>query len=246
MRYSANLNIILKAIERAAGRISRDFIELENLQTNQVSAAKFTNACYNKVKQVLAEELVKSRPDYNFIFADGEKHVAKKDAEYSYTILPIDGLVNLSRSDPHFTVAVALEHIGSDGQRESVAVAINNVGGNETYYCEKGFGAYANNRRLRVSKRSASDGFIMALENFDLLEQNENIKSKTKNSLTRNYGCKSLELAYLAAARIDATLFDRTNYELLKPFTLLVKEAGGQIIEGEKFILASNGSIDLA
>lgn len=245
MRYSANLNIILKSIEKAAARISRDFMELENLQNNQASAAKFTNACYNKVKQVLAEDLSKSRPEYNFIFADGEKYIAKKDAEYSYTILPIDGLINLSRSDPHFTVAVALEHIDADGVRESISVAINNVGGNEIYYCEKGFGAYANNRRLRVSKRSVSDSFIIAAEDFDLIKKDEDIQNKVKNLLTRNYGCKSLEVAYLAAARLDAVLCSNVNYELLKPFMLLAKEAGGKIMEGEKFILASNGLIDL-
>ncbi len=50
MRYSANLNIIIKAIEKATNHISRDFVELENLQSNPVSSAKFTNSCYNRVK----------------------------------------------------------------------------------------------------------------------------------------------------------------------------------------------------
>ena len=70
MRYSANLNIIIKAIEKAAGRMPRDFIELENLQSNPISATKFANACYNKVKQTLAEDLLRFRPEYNLIFSD--------------------------------------------------------------------------------------------------------------------------------------------------------------------------------
>ena len=56
MRFSANLNIIIKAIEKASNHISRDFVELENLQSNPASASKFTSASYNRVKQVLIED----------------------------------------------------------------------------------------------------------------------------------------------------------------------------------------------
>ncbi len=234
MRYSANLNVIIKAIEKATMRTPRDFIELENLQTNPASANKFSNACYNRIKEVLAEDLLKFRADYNLIFSDGQKLIQKKDAEYSYIILPIDGLNNLTRSNPDFTVALALEHLNSSGQKEVISVAINKVVGGELYYCEKGFGAYLNNRRLRVSRRSGNDVVFSCEEN----------SLTNKNFSNRSYGCKSLEIAYLAASRLDATIFKNENYEFLKPFLLLVKEAGGKIFESEKFIAASNGLID--
>lgn len=245
MRYSANLNIIMKAVERAAARTPRDFIELENLQTNPTSASKFANACYNKVKQTLAEDLMKFRPDYNLIFSDGEKVIVNKDAEYSYTIFAIDGLVNLSRSSPHFTIAVALEHRNEDGEKESIAVAINNLMANEIYYCEKGFGAYASNRRLRVSKRPISDTFIVAAENFDF-SKDALIKDKVKNLSPRTFGCRTLDISYLAAARVDLVVFkNNADYELMKPFTLLIREAGGKVVEKGDLVFASNGLIEL-
>lgn len=234
MRYSANLNIIIKALEKAASRASRDFIELENLQTNPASAARFANSCYNKAKQIIAEDLTNIRPDYNMIFADGEKYVASQNAEYSYVIFPIDGINNLVRSNPCFTIAIALEHINAAGQKEPIALAINNIANNEIYYCEKGFGAYVNNRRLRVSKRSLNDGILVC---------SEDIKNESKNISNRNYGCKTLELAYLASARIDAALLPKQD--LIKPFTLLVREAGGKVVENEKLIIASNGLFEL-
>ena len=243
MRYSANLNIIIKAIEKATARMARDFIELENLQTNPVSAVKFANACYSKAKQVIAEDLIKLRPDYNLIFADGEKYIVNSKAEYSYIILPIDGLANLSRANPAFTAAVALEYTNAAGQKEAIALAINSVISNETYYCEKGFGAYVNNRRLRVSKRSLSDGSIVAVEDMDL--KDEVVKSKIKNVSTRSYGCRTLELAYLASSKLDGALFQNNNYDFLKPFTLLIREAGGQVVEHDKLVIASNGIFDL-
>lgn len=231
MRYSANLNIIVKAIEKATAHMPRDFIELENLQTNPVSANKFANACYNRVKQVLADDFLKFRPDYNLIFSDGQKLIQNKNAEYSYVIFPIDGMNNLIRSNPDFTVAVALQHHGENGGSEAISVAISKVVGGENFYCEKGFGAYVNNRRIRVSKRSINDTTLVSTE-----EQNVVFE---KNISPRAYGCRSLEVAYVSSARLEKAIFKNQNYDLLKPFLLLVREAGGKILEEEKLITAS-------
>ena len=236
MRYSANLNIIIKAIEKAAAHMPRAFIELENLQSNPVSANKFANACYNRVKQILADDFSKFRPEYNLIFADGQKVIRTKNAEYSYIIFPIDGLTNMTRSNPDFTVAVALEHCAENGQKEGISVAISKIFGGELYYCEKGFGAYLNNRRIRVSKRNSGEAPVIASEDQNLLTE----KMAGKDFSQRAYGCRTLEIAYLAASRLEMTLFKNQNYELLKPFLLLAREAGGKILEEEKSILVSN------
>ena len=111
MRYSANLNVILKAIDKASRAMPRDFIELENLQSNPESSTKFAKACYSKVKRLLAQDLSEYRPDYNIYFADGDQVINNEQASYSYKIYPIDGLGNFSRADTHFTVAIALEYV---------------------------------------------------------------------------------------------------------------------------------------
>jgi myo-inositol-1(or 4)-monophosphatase len=231
MRYSANLNVIIKSIEKATAHMSRDFMELENLQTNPASANKFASSCYNKVKQILIDDLSKVRPDYNLIFADGQKLIRQENAEYSLIIFPIDGFSNITRSNPDFTVAVALEHLNANGQRESISVVISKIVGGELYYCEKGFGAYANNRRIRVSKRMGSD-LVVASEDQNFLSD--------KNQSFRSHGCRTLEIAYVASSRLEKALFKKQDLELLKPFLLLVKEAGGKVLEEEKFISASN------
>lgn len=229
MRYSTNLNIIIKAIEKATAHMPRDFIELENLQTNPVSANKFTNSCYKKVQQILVDDLSKVRPDYNIVFSDGQKIVRSKNAEYSFVIFPIDGMDNFTRSNPDFTVAVALEHLNENGQSESISVAISKIIGGELYYCEKGFGAYANNRRIRVSKRTASDTALIASEDQSVISE--------KNISPRAYGCRTLEVAYVASSRLEKAIFKNQNYDLLKPFLLLVREAGGRVEEGEELVV---------
>jgi myo-inositol-1(or 4)-monophosphatase len=224
MRYSANLNIILKAIDKASTHMPRDLTELEHLQSNPASAEKFAAACYRKVKQMLIEDLAKVRPEFNLIFADGQKMINSENAEYSYIIYPIDGFSNLMRSNTDFTVAIALEHRNKEGEREAISVAISKIFGGELYYCEKGFGAYLNNRRIRVSKRNSG----------------EILTSSELEHSSRNYGCRTLTLAYLAASRLERAVFSKEDYELLKPFLLLIREAGGRIVEDETSVSVFN------
>lgn len=246
MRYSANLNVVIKAIEKATDRLSRDFSELENLQTNPVSATKFANACYSRIKEILIDDLTKFRPDYNLSFSDGQKIINKKDAEYSFAICAIDGMNSLVRGNPDFTVSVAIEYTGADGVKEPISLAINKVIGSELYYCEKGFGAYLNNRRLRVSKRGVNDVPLVSLDDYSYFTKDVRESLKLKSYGLRNYGCRTLELAYLSSSRFDLAFFKNWNYEHLKPFLLLVREAGGRVVENEQFIFASNGLINFS
>lgn len=221
---------MIKSLEKATAHMSRDFIELENLQSNPASAAKFAQACYMRVKQVLIDDLAKFKPDHNLIFSDGQKVVRKENAEYSYSIMAVDGFDNMVRSNPDFTISIALEH-NANGKSEAIAVVILKVVGGELYFCEKGFGAFLNNRRIRVSKRTTG-GFVVATEDQNLVED--------KNSSIRTYGCNSLAVAYVASSRLEKAFFKNQHTQYLKPLMLLVREAGGKITETEKSILVSN------
>ncbi len=228
---SNNINIMIKSIEKATAHMSRDFIELENLQSNPASAAKFASACYQRVKQVLIDDLAKFRPDHNLIFSDGQTVVRKENAEYTYSVLAVDGYDNMVRSSGDFAISIALEHTSAVGKKEPIAAVILRIVGGELYYCEKGFGAFLNNRRLRVSKRTTGN-FVIAAEDSSLIED--------KGASLRAYGCRSLEVAYVASSRLEKAIFKNENTEFLKPFLLLIREAGGKIIETEKSITVSN------
>lgn len=228
MRYSANLNIILKAIEKACKHISRDFVELENLQSNPISANKFAVSCQEKVKQILLSEFQKFRPDFNIFFDEKNQIVISPDAEYSLVIKAIDGLANLARASADFTTAIALRHRSKNQQLETIAMAIVKNIGNEIFYAEKGFGAYLNNRRLRVSRRSGSD-VLFACNKLDFLQENY--------QQLRCYGCQTLEVAYLASARIEEIHYSANNINNIEPFFLLVKEAGASINKQEDRII---------
>jgi len=237
MRYSPNLAIIIKALDKISGRLARDFGEIENLQNNHFSATKFANSCYKKIKENLVEDLMKIHPDYNIEFTHGEKIAANEKAEYNYVINPIDGMVNLSRSIPAFTTVIALEY-----KKEIIATAISNVAGNELYWCEKGSGAFMNNRRIRVSNRAESDNVLATICRKDLLNDTKISKNKFDFRLSN---CFSLDIGYLASGRVDLCLFDESDEQILKPILLLLKEAGGSVSSKNGLIIASNGKVKI-
>jgi myo-inositol-1(or 4)-monophosphatase len=229
---SANLNIMIKSLEKSTSHVSRDFIELENLQSNPNSASKFTESCYHKIKQMLVNDLSKIRPHYDLIFSDGETILRKENNEYAFLISALDGIDNLLHSGPDFTSSIVLEHSGKDGRKEVIAVVILKIVGGETYYCEKGFGAFLNHRRIRVSKRSGNNVLVAA-------EDQNFVEAGHKFSL-RNYGCRSMEIAYVASSRIEKAYFSKVENRFLSSLFLLIKEAGGKITETEKSIIVSN------
>jgi len=229
---SSNLNIIIKAIQKASNHVARDFMELENLQSNPVSANKFAILSLNRVKQILIDEFTKFRSDYDLAFSDGQKIVRKPDNEYVLFINPIDGIENLSRSNPDFTISVALQHFNKiNNDLQSIAVVILKVIGGELFYAEKGFGAYLNNRRIRVSKRTNNPQQIIA---SDVISFNKN-----SNQIIRSYGCESLSIAYLSSSRVDKLVIEK-NQNLVSKFFLLAKESGAKITEENNYLIVSN------
>lgn len=235
MRYSPNLSIIIKALDKISGRLARDFGEIENLQNNYATAVKFANACYQRIKDGLIQDLTKIHPEYNIEFLDGERIINNPAAEYNYIISPVDGLINLSRSIPYFSTMIALEHI-ANGKKEVVAVALSNVASNELYFSEKGSGAFLNNRRVRVSENK-SGSLICAVSESGLAKD---------KFISRLNNCFSLDIAYLAAGKIDLAIFNIKHKKQLRALFLLAKESGASVSERDDTIIVSNGKISLS
>ncbi len=245
MLHSPNLNVIIKSLEKISVRLARDFVELENLQSNNFSAAKFANSCYKRIEETLVDELKKVRGDYNFEMADGRKIIHNPNSEYQYIVCPVDGLLNLSRSIQSFSSFVALEHIAPNGTREVISTTILNVAANEIYPCEKGSGAFLNNRKIRVSKRELKDGILCSLSHPNLINHQILENLKTNKAIFQTNNCFSLDIAYFAAGKIDLCIFEEADKNFLKAFLLLAKEAGGEVIEKDGLVLVSNGKIKI-
>ena len=178
---SANLNVMIKACEKASKILIRDFGELEKLQVSKKGPRDFVTNSDVKAEKIIIEELKKARPNYSII--SEENGVEKnKDTSNSWIIDPIDGTINFLHGIPHFAISIALK---SDD--EIICGLIFDPIKDEMFYAEKNNGAFFNNQRIRVSKKNNLDECLFAVG-----------KLKNEPSFTyRRSGCAALDICLL-------------------------------------------------
>ena len=234
-QISPNLNIMIKAAEKASKVLIRDFGELENLQVTQKGPKDFVTNSDKKVEKILIEELGKYKKNYSFLSEENGK-IENKDKENIWIIDPIDGTTNFLHGIPHFAICIALE-----SKKEIISGLIYDPIKDEMFYAEKNKGAYLNNQRLRVSKKNLIDECLFS-------SNHEGVKFSNLNM--RYSGCASLDLAYVASGRLDGFFHNRINIWDVAAGALLVEEAGGIVNDLNKFdqknidIRASSGAIN--
>ena len=144
---SPNLNIMIKAAEKASKILIRDFGELEKLQVSTKGPSDFVTNSDKKVEKIIIEELIKSRKKFS-VLSEEIGEVKNSDKENYWIIDPIDGTTNFLHGIPHFAISIALKT-----KEEIVSGLIFDPIKNEMFYAEKNNGAYFNNQRIRVSKK---------------------------------------------------------------------------------------------
>ena len=105
---SANLNVMIKASEKASKIIIRDFGEVEKLQVSKKSPTDFVTNTDLKVEKIIIDELKKARPNFSFISEESGIE-NNKDKNNTWIIDPIDGTINFLHGIPHFAISIALK-----------------------------------------------------------------------------------------------------------------------------------------
>ena len=232
---SSNLNLMIKAAEKASKSLIRDFGEIEKLQVSKKGPNDFVTKTDKNVEKILIEELSKSKKNFSFLSEEIGK-INNKDKKNIWIIDPIDGTINFLHGIPHFAISIALQ---SDG--EIVSGLIFDPIKDEMYYSEKNKGAYLNNQRLRVSKKSSLDNCLFS-------SNHEGVKFSNLNM--RYSGSAALDLAYVASGRLDGYFHNKINIWDIAAGALMVEEAGGIVNDLNKFninnidIRASSGAIN--
>ena len=211
---SSNLNIMIKACEKASKTLIRDFGELEKLQVSKKSPSDFVTNSDLKVEKIIIEELEKGRPNFSFI--SEENGIKKnKDSNNTWIIDPIDGTVNFLHGIPHFAISIALK-----SNNELVSGLVFDPIKDEMFYAEKNNGAFLNNQRIRVSNKNKFDNCLFAIGGKIANEP---------NFTNRRSGSAALDLAYVAAGRFDGYFQKDLNLWDIAAGIILVQEAGGII-----------------
>ena len=144
---SANLNLMIKACEKASKTILRDFNEVENLQVSKKGPRDFVTKTDKNVENTLIEELSKNRKNYSFITEETGR-INNSNNEIFWIIDPIDGTNNFIHGIPHFAISIALKI----KDEIKIAVVFDPLR-NDIFYAEKDSGSFFNNHRIRVSKK---------------------------------------------------------------------------------------------
>tara|TARA_Y100000816_G_C26031886_1_gene540207 strand:- start:227 stop:967 length:741 start_codon:yes stop_codon:yes gene_type:complete len=228
---SANLNIMIKACEKASKVLIRDFGEIENLQVQKKGPRDFVTNSDLKTEKIIIEELMKARPNYSYISEEKGKKI-NKDQNNTWVIDPIDGTTNFLHGVPHFAISIALK-----SNNEIISGLVYDPIKDEIFFAEKNNGTFYNNQRVRVSSKSNLNECLFAvgeknLDDFDFTK--------------RKSGCAALDMAYVASGRYDGFFQKDLKIWDIAAGIILVKEAGGIIndinldnIENLKVIVSS-------
>ena len=217
---SSNLNLMIKATEKASKSVIRDFGEIEKLQISKKGPRDFVTKTDKHVEKILIEELSKYKKNYSFLTEETGK-IDNKDKENIWIIDPIDGTTNFLHGIPHFAICIALKSSG-----EIISGVIFDPIKDEMFFAEKNKGAYLNNHRLRVSKKNSIDDCLFS-------SNHEGVKFSNFNM--RYSGCAALDLAYVASGRLDGFFQKNINLWDVAAGALMVEEAGGVVTDLNKF-----------
>jgi myo-inositol-1(or 4)-monophosphatase len=209
---SANLNIMIKAGEKASKVLIRDFGEIEKLQVSKKGPTDFVTNSDLKTERIIIEELKKAKPHYSIISEENGVE-NNKDKNNTWIIDPIDGTVNFLHGVPHFAISIALK-----SNNEIISGLIFDPIKNEMFYAEKNNGAYFNNQRIRVSKKNEVNNCLFVTGG----------KIENEPDLPfRKSGCAALDMAYVASGRYDGYFQNNLKLWDIAAGIILVKEAGG-------------------
>jgi myo-inositol-1(or 4)-monophosphatase len=213
---SANLNIMIKACEKASKILIRDFGEVEKLQVSIKGPSDFVSNADLKAEKIIIEELKKARPNYSIISEEDGSEL-NNDKKNIWIIDPIDGTTNFLHGVPHFSISIALK-----SNDEIISGLIYDPIKDEMFYAEKNNGAFFNNQRVRVSKKNDLVNCLFATNGNEF----NHLKL-----LTRKSGSAALDMAYVAAGRFDGYFQNNLNIWDIAAGIIIVKEAGGIVNE---------------
>ena len=213
---SANLNLMIKASEKASKVLIRDFGEIEKLQVSKKGPKDFVTNSDLRAEKIIIDELKKGKPNYSIISEENGIE-NNKDTKNKWIIDPIDGTINFLHGIPHFAISIALQ-----SNNEIISGLIFDPIKNELFFAEKNNGAFFNNQRIRVSKKTQISECLFATSG---------IINNELDLQFRKSGSAALDMAYVASGRYDGYFQHNLNIWDIAAGIIIIKEAGGILNE---------------
>ena len=254
--HSGLITVMQRAARKAAPRLRRDFGEVEQLQVSRKGPADFVSMADKRAERTIVEELRTARPDWGMLLEEGGEVEGNPDKP-RWVVDPLDGTTNFLHGVPHFAISIAVEERKPDGRSEITQGLVYQPLTDESFWAEKGRGAWLSDRRLRVSSRRDLTESLVGT-GIPHCGRGEAPKwSKIYNAIApqvsgvRRFGSAALDLAWVAAGRMDGFWEDDLDLWDTAAGVLLVREAGGFVTDyrgSERYFerseyIAANGEI---
>ncbi len=220
MHQTPLIRIMEEAAIAAGRKLVRDFNELEKLQVSSKGLGDFVTSADIKAEERILSHLQKARPDFG-VLCEEKGIIEGRDTRHRWIVDPLDGTSNFMHGIPFFCISIALEATKPSGQKEIVAGLVYAPILQEMFWAEKGKGAFLNQQRLQVSSPKPGQPAFIA--------HGSRLEAKEATYCKRIFGAAALELAYVAAGKLDA-FWDRP----CRPWDMaagiiLVREARGLV-----------------
>ena len=240
----ATLNIAVKAARRAATVINRASTQLDLLTVQSKSPNDFVTEVDRAAEQAIIEVLRDAFPGHGILAEESGE--SGPESEFTWIIDPLDGTTNFIHGMPQYAVSIAQT---KNGVLEHAVVYDPNT--NEMFTASRGAGAFLNDRRIRVSRRTRLNESLIGtgfpFRQFDhvdaYLAMFKELTQKTAG--IRRPGAASLDLAYVAAGRFDGFWEMGLSPWDMAAGVLLIQEAGGLVsdLSGEANYLATGNLV---
>jgi myo-inositol-1(or 4)-monophosphatase len=222
------LNTAVKAARKAGSIITRASVDLDKLTVRRKQQNDFVSEVDHAAEEAIIAILREAYPDHGILAEESGYH--DKDAEYLWIIDPLDGTTNFLHGFPQYCVSIGLLH-----KKVLAQAVVFDPNRNELFTATKGVGAYLNDRRIRVSKTDkiadalVGTGFpFREIQNIDQYTRMLHNVMKTCSGVRRP-GAAALDLAWVAAGRIDAFWEIGLSPWDMAAGALLIREAGGLV-----------------
>ena len=230
--HSGLITVMTRAARKAAPRLRRDFGEVEQLQVSKKGPADFVSMADKRAEQTIIEELKNARPDWAIICEEAGEIEGNPDKP-RWIVDPLDGTTNFLHGVPHFAISIAVEDRTPAGKKEITHGLIYQPLTDESFWAEKGRGAWLHDRRLRVSARRNLDEALIGTGVPHFGRGDVAAWSRIFGAIApevcgiRRLGSAALDFAWVAAGRFDGFWEDDLDIWDTAAGLLLVKEAGG-------------------
>jgi myo-inositol-1(or 4)-monophosphatase len=228
------LNTAVKAARKAGAIINRASLDLDLLRVTTKGHADFVTEVDKAAEQAIIETLSQAYPSHGFLAEESGAHRPEGAADFTWIIDPLDGTTNFIHGFPQYAVSIACQHAGQITQ-----AVVYDPSRNDLFTATRGRGAFLNDRRLRVSKRTQLKDCLLAtgfpFRNLDRLDQYLQLFKRVTACTAgiRRPGAAALDLAYVAAGRFDGFFEYGLSPWDMAAGALLVIEAGGLITDDQ-------------